>query len=343
MKKSFIYSQSFFALVGLFIALFISSCTKSEVTKSTDRYEAPKILSFESFEAFKEVKGKVISMSLKELEIYEESKGYKSFGRMCDEIYYSKGPEEFKSVEEIKEFVSKNNKYLQLTEDTNGEFSMGTSLRDNSNRYFINDDRMLRIGTSIYKVFETGVAMTDEKNYEVLKGISNESSITLFPSNVHFTSFISIPSKIVASKDDENNCGVEIQHTVTNGSNRTIIALSRGWWDGYDINNVPVTVCEINAIVRPQKRTLGVWFNCTRTLSCDLKIAVDINKESIWDRQYYYASESGTSASFLEYQFLDLATFGYWATPPMHFGGYDCWGSSPSAGPTYVQCNVELF
>ena len=77
--------------------------------------------------------------------------------------------------------------------------------------------------------------------------------------------------------------------------------------------------------------------------SCDIKVAVDIYKDSIWDRQYYYASESGTSASSLQYQFLDQATFGYWATPPMHFGGYDCWGSSPSAGPTIIQCNVGLF
>ena len=64
---------------------------------------------------------------------------------MCEELYFRINPEEFKSVEQVKDFLASNSEYLQLIEDEDGELTLETLLFKNPNRYFINKDKMFQI------------------------------------------------------------------------------------------------------------------------------------------------------------------------------------------------------
>ena len=56
-------------------------------------------------------------MSREEILDWEDSKGFRSFGSIADSIYYSINPDDFKSVDEIYEFVKNNEKYIELITD----------------------------------------------------------------------------------------------------------------------------------------------------------------------------------------------------------------------------------
>ena len=56
-------------------------------------------------------------MNLEELNAYEDSKGYKSFGRKSEQLYAGTDFEKFKSIDEIKAFVESNSEYLKIVED----------------------------------------------------------------------------------------------------------------------------------------------------------------------------------------------------------------------------------
>jgi hypothetical protein len=99
-------------------------------------------------------------------------------------------------------------------------------------------------------------------------------------------------------KDAEFNCGFSSHESkATNGDNRTVLQLNVEYLSDGRV--------QVSSLIRPYKKTLGVWYWCTRTLSCDLKLAIDIKDYyGTWNRQSYHASEAGKSDSKLSYVFF---------------------------------------
>ncbi len=346
MKRNILFIIVLFFLASGLTTLFFNSCSKDELKNEEILNEDLRsILSFNSDKEYIETLDKVLSMNPQELKAYEESKGYKSFGRLCDEIYYNINPEDFKSIEEVKTFVSKNSEYLRLVEDENGEFSLETILSDNPNRYLINDDKMFIINKNVYKVFEEGIVTTQVERKEFLKGI-NDKNISKYIDNVNIR-YMPIHIESINEtrlKDASYNCGTYHSNTHTDNTNRTTIEISISYWDTYDINGIPMTIFQNRVFVKPEKKTI-FWFGCTRTISCDVKIAVDYETISGWERDFVYHYHQDTEPTW-NYEFIisgGVISFGYWARYNMHYGAYDCWGDTPSTHPANLECNIQLF
>lgn len=348
MKKKNLIIQRLFTFIVAFVTLFITSCSKEEVNKISNSPESLNILSFKNVKEYSEAQKIVNSLNTKELKTYEESRGYKSFGRLCDEFYNNINPEEFKSIEEIKLFVAKNSEYLQLLEDENGEFTLETVLLNNSNRYFLNKDKMFKIDETVYKVFEKGVAMASITNIELLKNVNDPNIfLTQVDKSIHFMPANDKSNSLAVTKDAAYNCGTTASRSITNGRDRTHIDMSIDYLDSYDINGLPQTVFQNRLLIRPYKKTLLVWYWCSRTISCDIKVAIDVLLSSnVYERSYYYYDEPGISDSKIEKN-IDggIVSWGYWARyTDMHYAGYDAWGDTPSTDPpALIQCNTDLF
>ncbi len=347
MKKINFIINTLVILVIAFGVITIQSCSKDEVINPSSEDEFPSdMISFDSPKEYSATLEKVISMSLDELKTYEDSKGYKSFGRKCDELYASINFDDFESFEELKAFVESNSEYLKLVEDEEGELVLETTLSSSPYRYFTNNDKLFRIMDKVYKVFEDGVVATSFDNIEKLKSL-NVNKTSLLQSDENFRI---MPTRYESNisgaqlKDAPYNCGTHANARKTNGKNRTKIEISINYLDTYDINGFPMTIYENRVLIRPYKKTLGIWYWCSRTLSCDIKVAIDVNTTSGWVRGFYYESESGKHDSKLEYIMSGgIVSMGYWARYDMHYGGYDCWADSPSTDHCHLECNKILF
>lgn len=151
----------------------------------------------------------LIFSSTEERKTYEESEGYKSFGRQCMEIYNNINPEEFKSMEEIKSFVAANSEYLQLIEEENGDLTLEIALFRNPNRYLLNKDRMFQVGNRVYKAFEGATVSSEPKNTAILKDLGQNSLIPYEKNHEFQIDYIKNKELFTGlAKNDEENCGV---------------------------------------------------------------------------------------------------------------------------------------
>ena len=89
-------------VIILLAVTFVISCNK----ENNFKVETNDLVNFQNVEEFNQELKKVISLSLDELIAYEDSKGYKSFGRTCDEIYESIDFEKFNSFKELETYIN---------------------------------------------------------------------------------------------------------------------------------------------------------------------------------------------------------------------------------------------
>lgn len=190
-------------LISLIIVIF-SSCTKEQTEPTIDIPVNNEMLVFNSMEDYNAVINKTISLNHDELKVYEESLGFKSFGRKCEEIYYSINPDQFNSFEEIKEYVEKHSEYLVLLKDENDEYTVEYSLYNNPTRYIVNENKMYQLGENVFKVFEKDYAYTNIANIEELFHLDEKDLITtkIDPKITIVHNILTIETKDVA-----NNCG----------------------------------------------------------------------------------------------------------------------------------------
>lgn len=158
------------------------------------------------------------------MEQWEKSKGIKSFGKYCDELYLNSDFESFNSLGEIKAYIEKNKKYLQLIEDENGDLRVETILYNNPKRYLINHDMMYQVGDTIFKVFPQGIAVESSKNISKLKKLTNEAFLS---SNYHKQKNLSKSEIISNLKNTNSDCGTYNDGRSTNGNNRTYLVSIR--------------------------------------------------------------------------------------------------------------------
>lgn len=162
-------------LFCLLIALIIiNGCTKEKDTIIGDSNDG-QIASFKSTEEYNDYRKVVFSLSFAELRVYEESKGYKSFGRACDELYLSIDPNKFKNTDEVIKFVEEHSKYLQLISQPGGEFILETVNYDDPYRYFYNEEGIYQIGSNVIKKLQGYLVSTDRNNLNNLKTIDNNN------------------------------------------------------------------------------------------------------------------------------------------------------------------------
>ena len=120
----------------------------------------------------------------------------------------------------------------------------------------------------------------------------------------------------------------------TNGNNRLKVEIES------NLNGYTQTVCHF--IQRPYKKTLGIWFWCSRTMSADIKIRftalAEINGHSTFlfgDLIYY---EDYTEASKFEAsETLDFDSV--WIGDSHYLTSYDVWADTYDVSPIDYACN----
>lgn len=175
-KRLILYTSIILAFSAI-TALIFHSCSKDDILAYNETNSSD-ILCFKDYNEYMETLDIIFTFNIEERKNWEESKGFKSFGTVCDEIYDSKSPEDFRSVDEIKEFVSKNDSYLRLIDDENGELTLETVLSNHQDRYFINKEKIYKINNTVYKVFANITVLTKEENINKLRKIDEKNLLS---------------------------------------------------------------------------------------------------------------------------------------------------------------------
>ncbi len=323
----------------IFLILF-NSCTKEQSEQNVDVFLGNNMLVFKTAEEYYAAVEKTIKLNYDELKDWEETQGFKSYGRTCEEIYFSIKPDQLNTIDDIHDVVRKYSSFLTLVKDENNEYVLEHFLFNNPLRYIINNNKMFQVKDIVYKVFETFYVYT---NYENINELIKFDESDLFLNNNKFNISLVNNTSIIDSKDVPNFCGVgEYEDDVTVNDNKTRLTIgvhqppagAPGW-----------SVARCYYIVRPLKKTLGIWFWVTgRTMSASIKIALDYRIPGGWDRQLLLNSYHNVAASKFEGEGIQWVYFGqtdYNLT--VHFGAYDCWATSFSTGsnnPVELKCGT---
>lgn len=333
-------------LIICFLSLILisfNSCKKEDqYLEELNEYRVKNnMLVFSSINDYNKLLKRTIEFSHEELVVWESSIGFKSYGRISEDIYFSINPESFLNNEDVFSFVEKNKNYLYLNKDENGEFELEHYLFNNPERYIINKDRMFQINDIVYKVFDRGYAYTNEKNLEKILNI-REDELTN-DNCVQEIIFKNYNSENNGIKDSENWCGSgEINARSTDGNDRVKLTI---WAHQPPAGAYGYSVARGTFSVRPYKRVLGIWYWCERTMKADIKMAIDYLAPRDWQRIYgnvsFYEKAWKLEGEMYESVYFGSTDFDI----NVHFGSYDCWASSLSVGwdkPAELKCG-SLF
>lgn len=140
-------------ILSVLITIFaLTSCDKEELNVVESQTTLKQsILTFSTQEEFTNTMDKVNAMSKVQRLNWEKEQGFKSFGTICDEFYEKINPEQFKSIEEVKLFVSKNADKIELYTSSDRETYCVVKDFRNTKRYLINRDKEYKIGVTTYK------------------------------------------------------------------------------------------------------------------------------------------------------------------------------------------------
>lgn len=174
--KSFA-SVALFALATTVLTVFNSGCSKDKELVPDVETAKTEMLVFKDYEEYAQAVSKTNSMTECELVEYEQSMGYKSFGRVCDEFYYSININKIKSIEDIHQMVEVNCKYLTFHTDYTGETYCLPQEFDNEARFVINEEKMYVIGNYAYKKLDRVLVSSEIQNIAQLKQIENVGEV----------------------------------------------------------------------------------------------------------------------------------------------------------------------
>ncbi len=278
---------------------------------------------------------------------WEDTHGFKSFGRVCDEIYDNAQPEKFTTIAEFNDLVSKESKYLYLDKLPNGELSLEKRLNMNENRYFINSDNVFQIGQTVYKVLEKGVASTKAENAHKLQNINNENLYSfLNQSEFELTNGVMGSRLGKVLKDAQYDCGNTASRTESSGNDQTRMKIQCGVdWNLSSQWVQPYSKYTIGAYKRGS--FFLPWILVKRHISMDMKTRVDFK---VNDSFGGYTWKTAILVDHGNDIFVDQhintikgdQVYGI-KTDECHYGGYDCWGDTPSAPTVNLECNITIL
>ncbi|MGF1587170.1 MAG: hypothetical protein ACFCUM_17765, partial [Bacteroidales bacterium] len=296
-----------------------------------------------TFEEYNEALNTVLSMSKDERKSYEESKGYISFGRKCDESYDEIDFDEFESLEDIKAFAASND-FIAVIEDYDGEIIFEKTLATNRNRYFINSDRLFQIGDLVYKAFEDGTAATHISNIHKLAQIKSNSVYTVPEDAEIIVSNITKDSSNL--KDAAYNCGTYFYDGKTNGDFRLGIGVEREQVNsGSILGGDAFTTLYAGTFIKVFRKKGFGWAYSNRQVQYTSKVAVDIQTASGWEREFHKTNgDHGVDGIYSKTFIHRWLSSGYHYPYAVHFGAYDGYARLVVQDFHWqIQCNTNIF
>lgn len=256
-----------------------------------------------------------------------------SYGAMMDNAYYELDAENrFKSIEELKQFVSDNNKMYQLIVVGDDEYMFETRLYDHPFRNVANEEKMFQVADGVFKIVEGGFIATSFNNMDILrqydfadKGIDKRIKTYFF-------------NEDSASKDQTYNCGKSLYEEHTTGNNKITFKIDiSGVNTGVGINYV-----SLRYFAKPYHYSIA-WFGCNRTITVSLSSAMDYKKNNSWSRYkhtpfYTVATDTGSS-----YEKIYKISVGSTTIQDTHIGGTNSYALTYDAGKAELRCNTAIL
>ncbi|MBQ3738673.1 MAG: hypothetical protein II862_06780 [Bacteroidales bacterium] len=277
---------SIIAILSLMAAAFAVAAVSCKKDKTTTISSATDpcigMLHFNSSEEFVETQQKVLAMTVAERREWEQQQGFKSYATKCEELFEEFEANGINSDEDIYNFVKKNPDYFYIREEE-GELYLTSYLENSSYYQFVDENRMIRIGGRVIKVFDEGIISAPIDEEERLIGVASYYE----PAQDSFSYFESPQADMQegAKDDDGCNCGrteTIVRKTNPNGYERTYV---RFYIDYGTIHTGDLLVDDYydqigyrhiyyKMKVRPYRKNFGIWFWCLRTISYNVNYTV---------------------------------------------------------------------
>lgn len=241
-------------IIKLLLIVFIFvSCSKENINNIASE-SIEKIPNYVNDSTLQAELSMTLHLSDTERKIWEEKKGFKSFGSICNDLYATIKPENFNTIDEIKDFVAQHSEYLVLIPENNGEYTLQTKAYNNPWRYLVNGNKKMQMENDYYLLMDNEVVSA--KTSEVYTSFYQYGKIDRTSS----------PSQ--ASKSIRSTCSPFADHydTKDRTGDRTVFEITTNPFN-FGTNGSGIRFIYR---VQPFKRTLGVWFQCSRKIFLNL-------------------------------------------------------------------------
>ncbi len=211
-----------YLIVTLTVIFTLISCSKNEVEIATLETQKQDILTFKTVDEFNSTVIKVNSMKPEERIAWEKSKGFISFGTICDEFLTTVDIDKFNNITDFLKFVESNSEYVQIIEHSDSSKCFETQEFDNTSRYLMNKDKMYVIGSMVYKKFNEGSIAAPISEIKILADTKEFNNLI---SNQIFKVSTATPQKVI-QKIAANNTSAQRVSAARLGN-------SYGDWDNH--------------------------------------------------------------------------------------------------------------
>jgi len=182
------------------VAITFAGCNKMEETRN-DGFMPPfkgPVLSIRSFADFNQLHSEIElinELTYDELLDYEATLHFSSFGKLADQammpilqqVEQAMEEDEDSSITstELEQLVSASSQYIHLVSDESGEVSCETKYFRSHYRYIMNSDRMFKVDTFYFKVFEGGHVSCGATYFNQLLSMSESTFSTLQSDSIY--------------------------------------------------------------------------------------------------------------------------------------------------------------
>lgn len=260
-------------------------------------------------------------------------RGFSSFARKTEEVYYSIKPEEmFHDMEEVIQFVKKHSDIFQLILYYDGDYIVETRMYDHPYRNVANEDGLFQVGDTIYKIIDGGLAYTSIDKKNDLEHISN-NSVYNNTDSIKYYMFCEHLKDDSSELRRPHYCEEEELHNENTIGNNRITLRINNVLDGPFNTNYYKHGYEY--IAKPYHKSVG-WWGCYRT------ITANVNQMLIGTGGIVTITEELPTVSNLVHygNKLEFSHFSENYEYMNSFAVYscDCTASTPDAGTVAVIC-----
>lgn len=335
----------------VFLSTLILSCNKENLvedgiisgkTSNANPKSSTTILNFNSLEELNETMNKLHFFEEEQRRSFENSKNFKSLMTHVLEVYEElkveyadSNDENFSNV--ASEFQSLNSHLFTIRQDAEDEKSREFYIHYIDNKYSVvaNKDRIFTVKDFVFKVFDDGVLGTHKDNMDELLNVKevNYENLKLSENVFVFSSEI--------DKTEKTTCAPRTNERFSPVSNRNRTKLIFKVRNPLISANVQagqfVFSLDTEGIIRPQKRTAGIWFAARRTISGRIKYSVTYVNGTT-----HPINVNETIVNHLAYsarRFKNVTQPTNTNVSEEKFTSIDSWGDTPSTSPVTLICS----
>ena len=276
------------------------------------------MLCFSSTEEFVETRQLLLFIDKEERVKWEREHGFQSYATKCEKLFEAFESKGIESDDDIYAFVDTCPDYFYIYLDNDGEKYLRSYLEMDVLYAFVNENRLIRIGNRVYKVYDDGIFAAEDAE--------SLSQITI--DNHH--SFMDNSQGLLVFPRNEEKGDTKKIFRVTNGNDRTLAE--------FRLQETPLFPWEVQFFMRPYHKSLGIWYWCNRHLSWDVSASWRWRQ---YDDEVYpgFHSDNGSTAGSTEdtrssytYIFLPI---NWYDVRDFSFTSIDGWAKTPSTDKCY--------